>query len=193
MGFSLKLTVALLAFSSVGALAQPGTCTIGRSQQGCQTPASSRNSSPSTQDLCIGGTQTTIVNGNQDPPTECVIRTRGSCRYESCRPLTSNDKGYWPPNNGCSGPEVKTTLTMNTKICRYGGPEGRFVSADDAPFPKRSLPKSYEHGRFTCYVLKCDVQVWTCTIAPWFGQPGGGVQHRFDSALSTQECVFPDL
>ncbi len=80
-------------------------------------------------------------------------------------------------------------LRPGQEIDRYGGEGGRFVGPDDTPYAWRAIPPSNLVGvpAAECYYHEYRVlrpfTVYGGPIAPWFGQPGGGVQYQLDGSL----------
>lgn len=65
-------------------------------------------------------------------------------------------------------------------VDRYGYPTGRFVAPAGTPFEMRSLPADYyyKYPLHTYEVIK-PIQVKAGITAPWFNQPGRGIQYMF--------------
>ena len=70
---------------------------------------------------------------------------------------------------------------------RIGGDGGTYFSPDGTPFSERALPpdrlnfdrNSYQIDTSNPLVRQGKIQIEESRIAPWFGQPGGGIQYRF--------------
>ena len=91
----------------------------------------------------------------------------------------------WPPNNGADGPIVTEYLYAGTRIDRYGGPTGKFVSPEGTPYPGRSLrPGTYRETYHAYEVIK-PIPVQMSRVAPWFGEPGGGIQFQLPTRVQT--------
>nr|WP_307753748.1 hemagglutinin repeat-containing protein [Xanthomonas albilineans] len=82
----------------------------------------------------------------------------------------------WPENLGFAGERVETTLSVGTKLDRYGDPEGRFLSPNGVPYEQRALAPGSRSGGYYEYEVIEPLPVIQGKIAPAFGQPGGGVQ-----------------
>ncbi|MBV4476871.1 glycohydrolase toxin TNT-related protein [Pseudomonas botevensis] len=82
----------------------------------------------------------------------------------------------WPKELGFSGNSVKNTLPVGTKLDRYGGPEGYFLSPQGVPFDQRALAPGSRAGGYYQYEVLKPLPVVQGEIAPAFGQPGGGTQ-----------------
>ncbi|MFI1865256.1 TNT domain-containing protein [Streptomyces jumonjinensis] len=107
------------------------------------------------------------------------------------------DSGGWkyPPHDGFT--EVNgeidrraTELKPGQKLDRFGSEFGSFLAPAGASYAKRALPPQNLNTRepsFACdyhvYQVAKPFTVWQGSIAPWFGQPGGGQQIKLDPAL----------
>ena len=70
-------------------------------------------------------------------------------------------------------------------IDRLGGPDGKFAAPSGTPFDQRALPPSDVGREYHRYkVLKeLPESVTEGRIQPWFEQPGGAVQYKFDRPI----------
>jgi hypothetical protein len=93
---------------------------------------------------------------------------------------------HWPPNRGFID-FTKETLGIGKEFDRYGGyfengvfkDGGDFVSPKGASFESRALPKQTLKEPYRKYkVIKEIPEVKKGTSAPWFGQPGLGIQYE---------------
>jgi hypothetical protein len=103
----------------------------------------------------------------------------------------------YPPDNGyVTGPggqpeESKLRLYKGQDIDRYGSVYGSFLAPAGLPYSARSIPPSNLDGtppalcNYTDYQVAKSFRVDAGPIAPWFGQPGGGIQFQLDGALVT--------
>jgi hypothetical protein len=109
-------------------------------------------------------------------------------------------RGGWryPPNDGFAGTIVAVTLSTGQFIDRFGPNDGRFLAPFGVIYARRSLPPSnldtfdprYPNNYHIFRVIK-EFRVDSGTAAPWFGQPGGGLQYRLNSAYFDGEVVPP--
>ena len=90
----------------------------------------------------------------------------------------------WPHNNGFEGKPTKVRLKKGVVIDRYGKSSGKFAAPAGTPFEMRSLPSSYISKELHTYKVLKDVPVLQGVTAPWFCQPGGGVQYMFNKPIS---------
>ncbi|GAA5163781.1 glycohydrolase toxin TNT-related protein [Ornithinimicrobium tianjinense] len=98
--------------------------------------------------------------------------------------------GGWryPPDDGFAGPRMPSTLEPGDVIDRFGSPQGGYFAAPEGvPFDQRALPPSsinYSYGRYR--VVRPLDGVTEGEIAPWFEQPGGGLQYHFPEPRDIQ-------
>jgi hypothetical protein len=109
-----------------------------------------------------------------------------------------NINGKWPPNRGFIS-HVKGTLKAGTEFDRYGGyidktdglfkDNGLFASPIGTLFENRALPLEYLSTKpYNKYrVIKDISNVKKGTVAPWFGQPGKGLQ--FELPISIDDLI----
>lgn len=108
-------------------------------------------------------------------------------------PAARDGKGGWdyPPEEGFSlGPDGKPILEPNTlhpgdTIDRFGEPRGRYASPDGTPYEQRAVPPDSAAQPYHQYRVEKPLpsDVTEGEIAPWFEQPGGGVQYKFDKPI----------
>ncbi|MEQ8174099.1 MAG: glycohydrolase toxin TNT-related protein [Syntrophomonadaceae bacterium] len=89
----------------------------------------------------------------------------------------------WPANDGFEGEALKLILQPGTRIDRYGSEYGTFVCPEGVPYEMRSLAPGSETKPYNVYAVLKPVEVLSGEIAPWFDQPGGGVQYMFDKSI----------
>nr|WP_235658140.1 glycohydrolase toxin TNT-related protein [Pseudomonas amygdali] len=82
----------------------------------------------------------------------------------------------WPENLGFSGDPIKNTLPVGTKLDRYGGPQGSFLSPQGVPFEQRALAPGSKAEEYYEYEVLRPLPVIQGKIAPAFGELGGGTQ-----------------
>jgi hypothetical protein len=75
-------------------------------------------------------------------------------------------------------------LEAGTVIDRFGYPGGAWLSPEGTPFLERALPPDSATKPYFTYVVEDPTklppgwQIEQSVVAPWFDQPGGGVQFR---------------
>lgn len=84
----------------------------------------------------------------------------------------------WPPNKGFEGKPSIKVLDEGTKIDRYGYEGGTFVSPLGVPYSNRALAPGTYNKPYTVYEVIKPVKVKAGEIAPWFNEPGGGIQYE---------------
>ncbi|GAA1437097.1 hypothetical protein GCM10009641_38280 [Mycobacterium cookii] len=97
----------------------------------------------------------------------------------------------WPTEehgfkDGFDGPPQPNSAEPGDVLDRYGPADGAYASPSGTLFDQRALPPSSVGSDYTQYeVLKpLPESVTEGKIAPWFEQPGGGVQYMFDEPMS---------
>lgn len=124
--------------------------------------------------------------------------------YSKYKEVFDNPKYYdqntgairWPgengdPNiNGFQNGEFQTeTLQPGTIIDRYGDTKrGRFFSPYGTSLEARALPPQATQSPYTAYRVLKPFEVKSGQIAPWFDQPGEGIQYLSD--LTVEELFM---
>ncbi|WP_368503173.1 T7SS effector LXG polymorphic toxin [Alkalihalophilus sp. As8PL] len=83
----------------------------------------------------------------------------------------------WPENNGFFKDPQTNTLEKSLKIDRYGEPSGSFFSEKGTPFEQRALAPHSSQSNYYSYEVKKPFKTLGGEAAPWFDQPGGGMQY----------------
>lgn len=103
-------------------------------------------------------------------------------RFQASRRQPSREPGReiepaFPPNNGFLGPTRREFLQPGTRIDRFGGSGfSRFFSPQGTPASGRALPPGTAGQRLRTFEVLKPLEVEAGTVAPAFGQPGGGTQ-----------------
>ena len=84
---------------------------------------------------------------------------------------------HYPINNGFLREPTVESLQPGTVIDRYGTENGRFVSPEGTPISARSLPRDTNTQQLFSYEVIRPLPVQSGTIAPAFGEFGGGIQY----------------
>ena len=93
-----------------------------------------------------------------------------------------------------NGVYSRERLQKGDVIGRYGDESGRYFSPRGTSFEERALPPFMKEAKFTEYKVLRPFQVRKGKIAPWFDQPGGGVQDVSDytvEQLRDLGCIKP--
>jgi hypothetical protein len=112
-------------------------------------------------------------------------------------PTANSGTGGWiyPPKNGYlltpDGTPIEwhQTLLPGQDIDRYGSEYGSFLAPEFLPYAVRAIPPQSldSNPPATCnyhdYRVIKQFQVDAGPIAPWFAQPGGGLQYQLDATL----------
>jgi hypothetical protein len=112
-------------------------------------------------------------------------------------PAANGGSGGWtyPPDNGyVIAPdgqplEFQLTLPPGSDMDRFGSEYGSFLATAGLPYAARSIPPQSLDSNPAASCNYHDYQVLkpftvdAGPIAPWFAQPGGGLQYQLDSTL----------
>jgi len=112
-------------------------------------------------------------------------------------PTANGGKGGWiyPPANGYlvagNGQPIewRQTLWPGEDIDRYGSEYGSFLAPEYLPYAQRAIPPQSLDGNppagcnYHDYRVLKPLPVDAGPIAPWFAQPGYGLQYQLDAAL----------
>ena len=100
----------------------------------------------------------------------------------------------WPPHNGnLGGISTPTELQPGANIDRYGAETGSFLSPAGTPFEERALRPGTNQLDLNEYTVEKPIPVNEGEAAPWFGEPGGGVQYEINwQQLALREGVTMD-
>jgi hypothetical protein len=108
------------------------------------------------------------------------------------REFTDGAGNYkWPDNAGFDGPRVDLTHEAGDVLDRFGPPDGRYLSPDGSTFAERAIPPGnldpmQPNLGYHRYEVIRPFDAPTGYVAPWFGQPGQGLQVFIDGSK------FPD-
>lgn len=92
--------------------------------------------------------------------------------------IDANGDLIWAPNGGFVGkPEMVAVQPGSVVLQRWGDESGRHFTEFGTPYEKVSLPWKETEPRYF-EIVKPIEDVARGTAAPWFRQPGGGVQYR---------------
>jgi hypothetical protein len=92
--------------------------------------------------------------------------------------MDSDGNIKWPPNGGFDGKTEKTILEPGTIIDRYGKTTGNYTSPFGTDYSSRSLAPGTKSNFYLKYKVLKPIEVEFGKIAPWFDEPGGGIQYR---------------
>jgi len=104
------------------------------------------------------------------------------CEPSPCRALIT----YYPPNNGAMGETTTAPLKRGAVVDRYGYDGGSYVSPAGTPYAARALPPGTIGKPYTVFDVMKDIEgVETSKIAPYFGEIGGGTQHKLPESVDS--------
>lgn len=127
------------------------------------------------------------IQGWKNPPSEEV--------YLKNKKVFDNPKYYnqttgepiWTGQNGdpnidgfLNGKYEDTKLRPGEQIDRYGGNNGTFFGDEGTSIPERAMAPNSDFSKYNKYVVAREMPVRKGKIAPWFDQPGGGIQYQID-------------
>ena len=97
----------------------------------------------------------------------------------------------WPIDDGFAEYPETITLQPGTIIDRYGSDYGTFTSPQGIPYANRALAPGTELKPYSVFEVVKPIEVQAGKIAPWFNQPGGGVQYMLPDMVD--ELLDPDV
>lgn len=93
------------------------------------------------------------------------------------------------PNNGFKeSPEElekngSYNLSKGSTVVRYGSERGSFVTDPGTPYSKLSLPYDKDSVEYHEYRVNSEIPCTKGTVAPAFGEKGGGVQYMTNESI----------
>ena len=95
-----------------------------------------------------------------------------------------NGSVKWPNNEGFTeeGPYEKI-LQPGERFDRFGSDKGRYASPIGIPIEKRAVAPGTEHAPYHQYEVLKPIKVKAGKAQAWFGDPGGGMQYKFDMTI----------
>jgi len=89
------------------------------------------------------------------------------------------DCRYWfPQRDGFAGRPRSIVLRPGIVIDRFGSPGGNFLAPADASYMGRAVPYDRLKMAYYRYEVVKPLRVQAGNAAPWFDQPGGGIQYK---------------
>ena len=89
----------------------------------------------------------------------------------------------WSKNDGFVGTPKNVTLQPGAKIDRYGYESGSYVSPQGTSYEMRALVPGTEAKPYNVYEVVKPIDALGGEIAPWFNQPGGGIQLKLGKTI----------
>ena len=105
--------------------------------------------------------------------------------------VRENGETWWPPNDGAvPGSEEQITLQPGDTLQRIGSPYGRYVAPNGTHPSHLSLSPDTDLNNISRWeVISPIPNVGRGLVAPWFNQPGGGVQFLLPCSLRRLESM----
>ena len=94
----------------------------------------------------------------------------------------------WPKNDGFIGNPQRQSLKEGEVIDRFSSKvgakdRGNFLSPANTPYSDRALPYDAAKMKHAKYEVVKEFDVNSGKAAPWFGEKGGGIQHKTDMSV----------
>ncbi len=84
----------------------------------------------------------------------------------------------FPQRDGFASRPRTIVLRSGTVIDRFGQPTGNFLAPADASYMGRAVPYDRLKMPYYRYEVVKPLRVQAGKAAPWFDQPGGGIQYK---------------
>ena len=105
--------------------------------------------------------------------------------YSKYKNVFDNPKYYnqktgainWPQNDGFASTPIDEVLQPGTRIDRYGSDFGSFTSPEGIPYEMRAVAPGTDLKPYSVFEVVEPINVKAGEIAPWFDEPGGGIQY----------------
>lgn len=139
----------------------------------------------SERQACLGLWQ--YLSGPMPPPlriTRAELAQRSAAAQRSYGDLHARLR-----NVGAGG--ILTNLAPGVPYDRYGGPDGLYLFPLGTPWEQRSLPPTANApgASFVTFVALRQVEIQAEIVAPWFGQPGGGIRFHVEGGRAIRDLV----
>lgn len=126
-------------------------------------------------------------------PTDAQVKTSKELGIDPCW-VKKNGELDWPTDDGFDGKPQEKMLRPGTVVDRYGDEKGSFVSPEDVPFEKRSIPSGFKSKPLKRYIVKKPFIVQSGPATSHFGQPGGATQYKLvDPADTSKKFTLAEL
>ena len=120
----------------------------------------------------------TATNGNE-PLVAVFLSTETNSKYYN----QNTGETIWPPNDGAAGEVTTTVLPEGTRIDRYGSDFGTYTSPEGTPYEMRSVAPGTGQKPYSVFEVQSPLEVQSSEVAPWFVQPGGGIQYKLPESV----------
>ena len=92
--------------------------------------------------------------------------------------LQADCRYHFPPRDGFAGRPKIVLLKPGAIVDRFGQPGGRFLAPADASYMGRAVPYDRLKMPYYRYEVVRPLRVVSGKAAPWFDQPGDGMQYK---------------
>jgi hypothetical protein len=92
--------------------------------------------------------------------------------------LQADCRYSFPQRDGFAGKPRNLVLKAGTVIDRFGHPTGNFLAPADSSYMGRAVPYDRFKMPYYRYEVVKPLRVQAGQAAPWFDQPGGGLQYK---------------
>jgi hypothetical protein len=115
-------------------------------------------------------------------PAECYLPW--NARPDLRMIWLQKDCRYWfPSHDGFAARPRTMVLRQGTVIDRFGQPTGYFLAPADASYMGRAVPYDRLKMPYYRYEVVKPLRVQAGKAAPWFDQPGGGIQYKTEARV----------
>lgn len=127
------------------------------------------------------------LSGPMPPPlriTRAELAQRNAAAQRSYADLHARLR-----NVGAGG--ILTNLAVGVPYDRFGGPDGLYFFPLGTAWEQRSLPPTANApgASFVTLVALRPVEIQAEIVAPWFGQPGGGIRFHVEGGRAVRDLV----
>ena len=140
------------------------------------TAAENLNVNPSNTNIDDYASACKMTDTYKNLPDPKTLNSNLPAKYEPNLPATN-----YPPNNGAVyGTEIVEEMQPGMTLDRFGnvGPSSCYMSPEGTPIPARSLMPGVDLDVYSKFTVVKPFPATKSLIAPWYGQPGYGVQYR---------------
>ena len=135
-----------------------------------------------TRDSLSSADRIRIQNWKHKPSDELYIKYKSVYQNDLYFDQATGETLYPPEAGFLNGKYEYKTIQANTVIDRIGG-DGKYFSPEGTSYGNRALPPYMSNQEPIKYKVLKDFDVKSGTIAPWFDEPGGGIQYFTDDLM----------
>ncbi|MFU2164970.1 TNT domain-containing protein, partial [Streptococcus pluranimalium] len=90
---------------------------------------------------------------------------------------------HWPDGDGFASIPKDMILKPSTRIDRFGSDYGTFTSPEGTPYAQRAVAPGTDSRPYSVFEVLEPLTVKGGEIAPWFDEPGGGMQYMLPDTV----------